>query len=281
MRRDYLIAIILALSALPAGVALMVAPEYLHLSGAAIPLVFWGGIAVTLALIVAAAFIALHGAGVGRERGMTASDIGYNAAIAAAVVSLMGTVRRSPRVAVIACIVAWVGIGVDYWFGPPRTFFFLPQPIADQIFKVKDSPMVWHVPSPMPTEYTLSDEPIYIDNILVQGNNIGDREVSLDDVYLISEMTGERLDLHLSYPGKDYFAKDLNPIPPGAVVVFFTDNFQPALSTNEFLRKWRTMTLIFRHDGQDHRIMFDEEAIRNRMPTHLLQGPHVTLRNQN
>lgn len=61
MRRDLLIAIILAVSAIPAGAALMVAPEYLHLTGASVPITFWGGIGLTAGLIVAAAVVALRG----------------------------------------------------------------------------------------------------------------------------------------------------------------------------------------------------------------------------
>jgi hypothetical protein len=58
MRRDYLIAILLAVAAFPAGATLMVAPEYLHLTGAAVPLTFWGGIGLTAILILIAAAIA-------------------------------------------------------------------------------------------------------------------------------------------------------------------------------------------------------------------------------
>ncbi len=61
MRRDYLIAILLALAALPAGAALMVAPEYLHLTGIAIPITFWGGIGLAIALIVIAGVVAARG----------------------------------------------------------------------------------------------------------------------------------------------------------------------------------------------------------------------------
>jgi hypothetical protein len=61
MRRDYLIAILLAVSALPLGAALMVAPEYLHHPGEFVPLTFWGGIALALALIFTAATIAWRG----------------------------------------------------------------------------------------------------------------------------------------------------------------------------------------------------------------------------
>lgn len=61
MRRDYLIAILLAVAAIPLGAAMMAAPDYLHLSGYLVPLTFWGGIALGSTLILAAALIALHG----------------------------------------------------------------------------------------------------------------------------------------------------------------------------------------------------------------------------
>jgi hypothetical protein len=61
MRRDYLIAILLAVSAIPLGAALMVAPDYLHLPSQFVPLTFWGGIALALALIFTAAAIAWRG----------------------------------------------------------------------------------------------------------------------------------------------------------------------------------------------------------------------------
>jgi hypothetical protein len=63
MRRDYLIAILLAVAAVPLGAAMMAAPDYLHLSGYLVPLTFWGGIALGSALILIAAFVALRGDG--------------------------------------------------------------------------------------------------------------------------------------------------------------------------------------------------------------------------
>jgi hypothetical protein len=61
MRRDHLIAIILAATAFPIGAVGVVAPEYLHLTGAAVSLTFWGGIGLALALIALAAITALWG----------------------------------------------------------------------------------------------------------------------------------------------------------------------------------------------------------------------------
>lgn len=61
MRRDYLIAIILMVAAIPGGAALMAAPEYLHLTGTALAVTFWGGVLLTLLLLFLAIAIALRG----------------------------------------------------------------------------------------------------------------------------------------------------------------------------------------------------------------------------
>jgi hypothetical protein len=60
MRREYQIAIVLAVATVPCGAGLAVAPEYLHLKGAALAATFWGGFALTLALIVLAFILALR-----------------------------------------------------------------------------------------------------------------------------------------------------------------------------------------------------------------------------
>jgi hypothetical protein len=61
MRREYIFAILLAIAAFPAGAALMVAPEYLHLSGFALPATFWGGISITIFLLGIATVMAWRG----------------------------------------------------------------------------------------------------------------------------------------------------------------------------------------------------------------------------
>lgn len=61
MRRDYLLAIILMVAAIPGGAALMAAPEYLHLTSTPLALTFWGGVLLTLLLLFLAMAVALRG----------------------------------------------------------------------------------------------------------------------------------------------------------------------------------------------------------------------------
>jgi hypothetical protein len=62
MRKDYVIAILLAIAAIPAGAALMAAPlKFEHLQPWVIDSCFYGGIGLTLVLIASAVFVAVHG----------------------------------------------------------------------------------------------------------------------------------------------------------------------------------------------------------------------------
>ncbi len=61
MRRDFQIAILLALAAIPAGVALMAAPEYIGILKEYPGPFFWGGLIVAAVLIGAAIIIAFRG----------------------------------------------------------------------------------------------------------------------------------------------------------------------------------------------------------------------------
>jgi hypothetical protein len=61
MRKDFKIAILCAGSAVPLGVALMAAPDYLHIPPAYLGLCFWGGLGLTALLLGAAVVIAIKG----------------------------------------------------------------------------------------------------------------------------------------------------------------------------------------------------------------------------
>src|SRR5271154_4266970 len=60
MRRDFQIAILLALATIPCGAWIAVAPEYLHIKGTALALTYWGGMVLTAVLIIAALLLAFR-----------------------------------------------------------------------------------------------------------------------------------------------------------------------------------------------------------------------------
>jgi hypothetical protein len=94
MRRDFQIAILLALAAIPAGVALMAAPYYAEEALKAFaPQCFWGGLGLTVFLIIFAFVIAIRGEAaeprIGHKRrmialtGMVVCGIGFGGFAAA------------------------------------------------------------------------------------------------------------------------------------------------------------------------------------------------------
>jgi hypothetical protein len=262
----------------------MVAPEYLHLSGVAIPITFWGGIALAVVLICAAAIVALRGEAKSiQETTMNVADVGYNVALVAAITTIFAAIRRSPRTAIIACAVAWAGIGIDYWFGPPRGFIFDSRPFTFQdslLGGLSGSPIGWSAPMPEPpTGLVPPTQQLYVGSVAVPGGNISDREIPLDDVYLVSGITGERMNLHMFLYPKSYDAKDLNPVPARAMFLFLSDTFKTPLSPEQFLANWRIITVISQYEGQQHRVTFGDETIQAQMPKRLQLGPHVTPRN--
>jgi hypothetical protein len=210
----------------------------------------------------------------------TPADIGYNSALVAAIVTFVAALRRSPRIAVIACFVAWIGIGVDYWLGPPRVFLFVHQPTFKEMMEagLQGKPIGWASAMPMTDFAPVAPGQLSnIGSIFLMGRNIGDREIKLEDLYLISGITGERLDVHAFINLKTYAIKDLNPIPPDAPLTFSTGVFKPPLTAAQFMEKWRTIIAVTKYDGQEHRATFDNED--QRIPKGLPPGPHVTPHN--
>src|ERR1700732_4640702 len=76
MRKDFQVAILLAFAAIPAGVALMAAPEYINVLREYPGSLFWCGLTLAAALFIAAITIAIRGEAaepmVGHRRRMTA-----------------------------------------------------------------------------------------------------------------------------------------------------------------------------------------------------------------
>ena len=60
MRKDYLIALLVGISAMPLGLALMAAPELLKLNYTWFLICFWGGLALTFILMGTAVALALR-----------------------------------------------------------------------------------------------------------------------------------------------------------------------------------------------------------------------------
>jgi hypothetical protein len=132
MPRACLIPIILAIAALPAGAALMVAPEYLHLTGAAIPLTFWGGIGLTVLLILSAAGLALKGEAQSRHEPlrMAMADSSFWLAIGAAIIAALMAIWGNKKAAIVVALIACLAVIFDF---VDRRWLTHPEPLETSL----------------------------------------------------------------------------------------------------------------------------------------------------
>lgn len=284
MQRDHLIAIILAVAGVSAGLSLMVAPQYLHLSGKAITDTFWGGVALTTVLIVAAGVVALRGeAKPVQETRMTPADVSYNFALVAVGASLVAALKGSPRSAWIACALAFLGVTCDYAFGPPRGFLWQkPKELTGPDFlrdELQGKPLGWSRLYINNTVYSPTAKPINITDLTIMGGNLGEKEVKLEDAYFLSGIDGTRLGAKVGWGGTQDTPQELNPVPPGAFLFVLSDPVGPpgvGLSQDDFLNKWAIVIFVATYDGGEHQFTFGQTEVKSFLPKPLEPSPHIS-----
>jgi hypothetical protein len=149
------------------------------------------------------------------------------------------------------------------------------------------SPLAW-TKQPVLGWQKQSDGSIQARTIEVDGKNIGNEEIQLDDVYIISGVTGKRLDMKIeaaqdrTSTATMAFAKDTNPVPPGAYIKARTGelNGTQGIMEQEFLRDWGTIYFMAEYAGQKHRIIFNRSTIASLFEQQRPQPipPHVTIK---
>jgi hypothetical protein len=140
MRKDFKIALLCALSAIPLGIAMSVAPDYISALKVHPALSFWGGIVVTALLLTAAAIIAIRGEQL-VERAPGAKK------------------RMVPFVGMIFSGICFMGFAA--WYIWPTKGEQIPPPEANFFVQYNIS----HLPREIPSTGSLKVFPISSDNI--------------------------------------------------------------------------------------------------------------------
>lgn len=154
-----------------------------------------------------------------------------------------------------------VGIGI-YFF--PATSAFqaaLGSPPGQQ--PRSDEPLVWSR-TPILGSTKDANGTIHAHSIGIVGKNIGTEEVQLDDLYIVSDVTGARIDLKVQIPNEGtILAKDTNPIPPDAFIQLSSDEFNPTagVSEKDFMRDWGAIRFVAEYGGQKHQTSFGHATI--------------------
>jgi hypothetical protein len=123
-------------------------------------------------------------------------------------------------------------------------------------------------------------EPMFLD-LEIRGTVVGTYPVELKDAYLISQITGEKMQLMLE-AGKEgrILPRDANPIPPE--LPFWLDaKFEKPMDALQLLSQWGKVLFVMQYDDKKREITFDENYMRNRLASYSGSplGPHVKRKN--
>jgi hypothetical protein len=185
--------------------------------------------------------------------------------------------NRRLVIPIFAAAIAWGSVAFDVY---DRRYF--PNPYTSTIYdnvvyRLTGKPLGWALESIFPSSNVLN-QTANLDTITVWGGNVGDIEIKLDDVYLLSNTTGARLNLYINDAGTPLYPKNFNPIPPRAIFMLWSDKISPpkGSSQKDFLQNWGSFYLIAEYDGEKHRYLFQKETVINALPKDIPIGPHVT-----
>jgi hypothetical protein len=123
-------------------------------------------------------------------------------------------------------------------------------------------------------------------SIIFSGKNASSREISLEEAYLVSGVTGNIVPIMVNVGKLTGYIElvpvtDINPVPPEAEIELVYE-LRPYLAEQDFMRLWGMVSLVVKYGGVEHRRTFDDETIARLFPRvqHVPPRPRVTKRLQ-
>lgn len=133
--------------------------------------------------------------------------------------------------------------------------------------ELEGSPLGWQK-SPYLGWQKQTDGSIQARTIAILGKNVGKEEVQLTDAYIVSGITGKRLNLNIfgrnpDGTGSMTLPKDTYPVPPDANMQLSTEelNGVAGVQENDFLKEWGTIYFTAEYNGERHRITYDRKTM--------------------
>jgi hypothetical protein len=164
--------------------------------------------------------------------------------------------------------------------------FFRP-PAATHASNNLQRPLIVWAQHPVIQWSRTMDGNVYVRSVGVTGRNAGKDLIQLEDAYLLSGITGARLDMKVVVPNGRVSPKETNPIPPMAPISVVTDEFRidpgkyPShMPENDFMRDWGALQFISEYEGKKHMTAFPQEQIKAQLDAAHFKPlkPHVTKR---
>jgi len=127
--------------------------------------------------------------------------------------------------------------------------------------------------------YSSEDGEIVTKAVQISATNESGKEIALQDAYIISGETGEKIQLLVGAGGRWIAPSEANSIPP-AVIVTLRAEFNPpmGLPAKRFFNDWKTIYLTAIYDGLPHRKTIDEKMVASLFSSFRPSpiGPRVT-----
>jgi hypothetical protein len=127
--------------------------------------------------------------------------------------------------------------------------------------------MQWGLAVPAPIYlYSVTDN-IYATDFFMPGMNVTDNEIKLDDVYILSGMTGRRFPVLINVDNDWITVDKINPIPPHSEfdLIATLGSGNKGIPMTEFLKEWDAFSFVARYGGTEFKEDFDQQAfdVRN------------------
>ncbi|MGY3588528.1 hypothetical protein ACVIGB_002513 [Bradyrhizobium sp. USDA 4341] len=122
-------------------------------------------------------------------------------------------------------------------------------------------------------------------SINIEGKNTGDREIRLKNAYLISGITGARLEMTIKVvDGRNVMlvpVRDSGVIPPNAQINLFSAelNGDDGIEESEFSKHWAPFSFVFEFDGTEHRKAYGRDVVAASIDEEKIDPaePHIKL----
>ncbi len=108
-----------------------------------------------------------------------------------------------------------------------------------------ESPLVWD--EHLGHTYSGAASEILTSAIQIGAKNASDRELQLEDAYIISGEGYGKVSMKIGSRGGWIPPNEANPVPPGSAIVFRAEF--PPTPAQEFFNRWKTIYLTVKHDG--------------------------------
>jgi len=128
--------------------------------------------------------------------------------------------------------------------------------------------------------YNTPDSVAYFGNSLrFHARNLGDREVKLEEAFVVSAVTGAAVSLMVEMPDRGRRSNvpvaAINPIPPSATIdlvfEFTTKENDRGISEADFIRDWGRFEFVAKYSGSEFRQTYDEQFVAARFRN--MRGP--------